>query len=285
MNIVVRYANGMVEEFDTNALTSPDPFRGSSGDFQANICTDVQVRLDLLEAEGLRIDVYWYDTLADRLTRRVRLGPDGTSAEVDGDGGGAGLVTGVLNRQLAGVLYVIDRAELEDIDEVEIDGKVALRKVAGGLVDQILFDKQVACYMGRRTDDSMVDLIQQLHERVRAAHQDWDDGEIAASYGIGLGTYLRFCGAKAALDELESHHADSEERLARACAAALAEDPSVAPAGVAELTGASVSEVMRVWERARGRADDMNDQGHAPTGEANPIDPLFVDEQVGRDGL
>jgi|GEM_PF-2959748 len=282
MNIVVRYANGMVEEFDTNTLTSPDPFRRSVRDCQANICTDVQVRLDLLEAEGLRVDVYWYDTLADRLTRRVRLNPDGTSVEVDGDGAGTGLVTDVLNRQLAGVLYVVDRTELEDIDEVEIDGKVALRKVAGGLVDQILFDKCVACYMGKHTDDSMVDLIQQLHERVRAAHQDWDDGEIAASYGIGLGTYLRFCGAKAALDELESHHAEGEERLTRACVAAMAEDPSVAPVGVAGLTGASLPEVMRVWERARNQADDEDGQALAPVKE-DRIDPLFLDEQIGQD--
>ena len=136
--------------------------------------------------------------------------------------------------------------------------------------------------MGKHTDDSMVDLIQQLHERVRAAHQDWDDGEIAASYGIGLGTYLRFCGAKAALDELESHHAEGEERLTRACVAAMAEDPSVAPVGVAGLTGASLPEVMRVWERARNQADDEDGQALAPVKE-DRIDPLFLDEQIGQD--
>lgn len=60
MIIAIEYKNGRIKEFDTSAFTTTNAM--SAGDKTArNVITELDLRLDLVETAGLRLDFYWYD--------------------------------------------------------------------------------------------------------------------------------------------------------------------------------------------------------------------------------
>ena len=66
MEISVDFLDGRIVEYNTTSLVPSDPLKGSvSGDVTAkNYLTEYNLRLDLLETSGLRLDVY-YNTISD----------------------------------------------------------------------------------------------------------------------------------------------------------------------------------------------------------------------------
>lgn len=64
MVISVEYDDGRIREFDTGAFTPTNPFKGvdGQGSRSDNYVTEFDLRVDLLEEEGLRLDIY-YNTL------------------------------------------------------------------------------------------------------------------------------------------------------------------------------------------------------------------------------
>lgn len=60
MIIAIEYKNGRMKEFDTSAFTATNAM--SAGDKTArNVMTELDLRLDLVNEVGLRLDFYWYD--------------------------------------------------------------------------------------------------------------------------------------------------------------------------------------------------------------------------------
>lgn len=60
MIIAIEYKNGRMKEFDTSAFTATNAM--SAGDKTArNVMTELDLRLDLVDKVGLRLDFYWYD--------------------------------------------------------------------------------------------------------------------------------------------------------------------------------------------------------------------------------
>lgn len=60
MIIAIEYKGGRVKEFDTSAFTATNAM--SAGDKTArNVMTELDLRLDLVDTVGLRLDFYWYD--------------------------------------------------------------------------------------------------------------------------------------------------------------------------------------------------------------------------------
>lgn len=60
MIIAIEYKNGRMKEFDTSAFTTTNAM--SAGDRTArNVMTELDLRLDLVDKVGLRLDFYWYD--------------------------------------------------------------------------------------------------------------------------------------------------------------------------------------------------------------------------------
>lgn len=60
MIIAIEYKNGRMKEFDTSAFTATNAM--SAGDKTArNVLTELDLRLDLVDEVGLRLDFYWYD--------------------------------------------------------------------------------------------------------------------------------------------------------------------------------------------------------------------------------
>lgn len=64
MLIVIEYKDGRIKEFDPNAFTSTKALTVASKQPQ-NVMTEFDLRLDLLEKDGLRLDIFWYDTSLD----------------------------------------------------------------------------------------------------------------------------------------------------------------------------------------------------------------------------
>lgn len=72
MIIAIEYKNGRMKEFDTSAFTATNAM--SAGDKTArNVLTELDLRLDLVDEVGLRLDFYWYDAT-----------PQGQSIKIDG---------------------------------------------------------------------------------------------------------------------------------------------------------------------------------------------------------
>ncbi len=72
MIIAIEYKNGRMKEFDTSAFTTTNAM--SAGDRTArNVLTELDLRLDLVDKVGLRLDFYWYDAT-----------PQGQSIKIDG---------------------------------------------------------------------------------------------------------------------------------------------------------------------------------------------------------
>ena len=58
MIIAIEYKGGRVKEFDTSAFTATNAM--SAGDKTArNVMTELDLRLDLVDTVGLRLDFYW----------------------------------------------------------------------------------------------------------------------------------------------------------------------------------------------------------------------------------
>lgn len=110
MEISVDFLDGRIVEYNTTSLVPSDPLKGSvSGDVTAkNYLTEYNLRLDLLETSGLRLDVY-YNTISDvgqgdtiDLTPELGTKPDGS-----------GWVVPAATRRIQGVIYLLSPEELE----------------------------------------------------------------------------------------------------------------------------------------------------------------------------
>ena len=60
MIIVIEYKNGRTREIDPTTFTTPQAIVRDSKSAK-NVATDFDLRVDKLDTEGLRLDIYWYD--------------------------------------------------------------------------------------------------------------------------------------------------------------------------------------------------------------------------------
>ena len=104
MRLTVRYVDGSVESFDTNALTTTSPLG------RDNALTDLRVALD----DGLWVEASWY---------RV--------PHAQGDDGGMSLA-----QRTAGCrIHVLSEQEVELVRSVELDGRVQWLRIGPDLCD------------------------------------------------------------------------------------------------------------------------------------------------------
>lgn len=60
MKIAVDYTNGRIKEFDLTIFTNNDAIRNGER-ASKNVTTELDLRLDRLEEDGLRLDLFWHD--------------------------------------------------------------------------------------------------------------------------------------------------------------------------------------------------------------------------------
>lgn len=131
MEISVDFEDGRIREFNTNTFTSADPFRkrNPKDPSEETILTELDLRLDLLETDGLRLDIY---------TNSISRGQPVELNVVESLGHeGEGSTAQVAARHIYSVVYLISPAELADatnilVQRCGVTTAVAWRQGSGG---------------------------------------------------------------------------------------------------------------------------------------------------------
>lgn len=108
MVIAIEYKNGRMKEFDTSAFTTTNAM--SAGDKTArNVMTELDLRLDLVNKVGLRLDFYWYDAT-----------PQGQRVEIDGltDSKGDAVCLTSASRRLGTSVLLCSREGIKHISRI-----------------------------------------------------------------------------------------------------------------------------------------------------------------------
>lgn len=181
MRIDVTYDDGLIECHRTEgetALSSDalSPTGKSSGNDRA-LASMLSLRLDLLESEGLRVDVWRWGTVLDADTRAVDGIPELTLE--------AGRVWRVVPPELMAKVVAID-----------VDGVRRVERQLGFLVDLTRFRDARRMWVGSGSGGSVIDQVVALHERIRAARPEWDDGLICEEYGYPVEAYRAVASAQ-----------------------------------------------------------------------------------------
>lgn len=190
MRILVRYEDGSGEDISTSDATTLDAFRGDfRDDRSANIATRFVPRLDLIESEGLRIDIYWYDVREDSQTTTTLV------REYDRRVSDLALEEGR-------VWHVIPPEKVARIVSLDIDGFWRMRRMFGCLVDMEHFERERRVWLGSEASGRpLVAQVVDLHEAIRLSSQgtrggEWDDERIAGNYGWPVMAYERVLAAR-----------------------------------------------------------------------------------------
>ena len=172
MRLTVRYVDGSVESFDTNALTTTSPLG------RDNALTDLRVALD----DGLWVEASWY---------RV--------PHSQGDDGGMSLA-----QRTAGCrIHVLSEQEVELVRSVELDGRVQWLRIGPDLCDVARLDEMTDLLCGlSRTSTSIAQRMVDVHDALVAlarssGAQELDEDHVLTMLGITEASY-EFVSALAA---------------------------------------------------------------------------------------
>lgn len=113
MRVEIDYSDGRLGLFDTANLVAGQPFGGSC------IAAELVLRLDMVEREGICLDVHHYD--------------------ISEEGGGVDVP--FADRVMGRRVCLAEPGELEGIESVSVDGRVVAWKQAGCFVDGARFER------------------------------------------------------------------------------------------------------------------------------------------------
>lgn len=262
MRIEVTYEDGLVEMHRTegeSSLTSDALVRTDRpGRREGAFGTMLAVRLDLLESEGLRVDVWWWGTDRESGTAPKSTGLPELSFE-------PGRTWRVVSPELMGKVVAVD-----------IDGVRRVERQEGFLVDLTRFRDAQRFWVGSRQSDAVVDQVVALHERVRQAHPSWDDGRICAEYGYRPEAYRAIAAA-----QRTSANGGQVDDVRHLVEGYLSEHPGAGVGEVMDALAVSSDELAEVWKEVGG-SDAVGME--APGREASLDVGLLVDLDWGDGG-
>ena len=184
MEIVIEWRDGLVE------VVSASEAEAGLGSSARTAAVMARVRLDLFEEEGLRVDFWGYSAFRDRSTPTTRMGPGDI---------GEGMEIPNLNLEPGRVLHLIDADQLGDVVSITVDRRWRIRRYGDVLVNETKLDAQTLYWLG--TEGMGLPIVQRvmlLDERIRHAHRDWGDEEIAELCGFPHPVWERLLGDEAA---------------------------------------------------------------------------------------
>lgn len=185
MIIAIEYKSGRMKEFDTSSFTTTNAM--SAGDKTArNVMTELDLRLDLVETVGLRLDFYWYDAA-----------PQGERVEIPGlmDSKGNPVCLTAASRRLGTSVLLCSLGGIEQISRIIVqraNGTVdALWRQGSGdwLINGAKFEAQrVLSY----TDANVTSMNSQaifVFRYMKKANPDMTEEEICSLIGYPLDAY------------------------------------------------------------------------------------------------
>ncbi|MBR3328756.1 MAG: hypothetical protein IKG69_05990 [Atopobiaceae bacterium] len=172
MRITVRYLDGSVESFDTNALTTTSPLG------RGNALTDLRVML----GEGLWVEASWYRAPQEQNDR-------------------AGLP---LAQRSAGCrIHVLSEDEVPLVRSVELDGRVQWLRIGPDLCDVTRLDEMtdLLCSLSR-TSSSLAERAVNAHDAIVAlartcGAQELDEDRALEMLGMTEASYELLSGVVA----------------------------------------------------------------------------------------
>ena len=191
MKVEIEYKNGRVEVYKTsdesgigsNVLARP---RGESYSNLTSAAVMIAPRFDLLDKEGLRIDIMWYSPSIEEET---------SHDNVDDYPGGAISIPN-MNFEIGRIWRLLDLDMLEDVEAISIDNRWHIERQGGFLVNTTQFLRQQNFLLSHSTKSkSIANQVVLLHEHIRQMHPDWSDEKIANYYGYPLQAYLAAANA------------------------------------------------------------------------------------------
>lgn len=197
MRIAVYYLNGKVSEFNTETFTTTEPFAEEAAG--ANVTSEFDLRLDLLEAQGLVLEVYWYSTVVDHYTTSTKDEPSGRTVFYAG-------------REPGRFIRLVSAAELFGVAKISVDGETVVFRQGGEMINAIKFTNQeVQCYSDAATA-SMNEKAVRLFDYLRRAYPLDTDEEISQRFGYPLRALERARGEEQAqIQEEEPCGSEKEE--------------------------------------------------------------------------
>lgn len=208
MIIAIEYKNGRMKEFDTSSFTTTNAM--SAGDKTArNVMTELDLRLDLVETVGLRLDFYWYDA-----------SPQGDRVEIPGlmDSKGNPVCLTAASRRLGTSVLLCSLGGIEQISRIIVqraNGTVdALWRQGSGdwLINGAKFEAQrVLSY----TDANVTSMNSQaifVFKYMKKANPRMTDEEICRLIGYPLEAYkeIQLDEAKNAEDVVNAELIESD---------------------------------------------------------------------------
>lgn len=164
MLIKVFYRSGRLDAFDTVSFCTAEPYR-RHGD---NLLTEFQLLTDgdTLAAEGLMLEVFWYDPrIKEDTTRSGRHNLPHAS------------------RQAGNRIRLASKNELSDVVLVTVDGELLLWRQGEHLINGVMFKNQeILCY----SNDAIASINRRalaLYEYIRNANPSLNEDEAAALLG------------------------------------------------------------------------------------------------------
>lgn len=208
MIIAIEYKSGRMKEFDTSSFTTTNAM--SAGDKTArNVMTELDLRLDLVETVGLRLDFYWYDAA-----------PQGERVEIPGlmDSKGNPVCLTAASRRLGTSVLLCSLGGIEQISRIIVqraNGTVeALWRQGSGdwLINGAKFEaRRVLSY----TDANVTSMNSQaifVFRYMKKANPRMTDEEICSLIGYPLDAYkeIQLDEAKNAEYVLDAELIDSD---------------------------------------------------------------------------
>lgn len=197
MIIAIEYKNGRMKEFDTSAFTTTNAM--SAGDKTArNVLTELDLRLDLVDKVGLRLDFYWHDAT-----------PQGQSIKIDGltDSMGNPVCLTSAARRLGTSVLLCSREGIKQISRIIVQrangtANVLWRQGSGDwLINGARFEAQrVLTY----TDSNVSSTNSQavfVFKYMKRANPSMSDKAICDLIGYPLAAYMEIQKEEAKNDE------------------------------------------------------------------------------------
>ena len=213
MRIDVLYADGLRESYATaseSALTANSIVGAplcSTG--TTALAAMLRPRLDLVESEGLRVDVYWYSTAVDAGTARTETDEFGIDELAN------------LNLEPGRVWQILPPEDMVEIAAVAVAGACALRRMGPDLADMGRLRRELDTLAGAMPGSSLVDRVAVLFDAERRAWPALDEERLLARMGVSAASLEwvravreeRTDGGSEGFDDVEEDDDDGEVNL------------------------------------------------------------------------
>lgn len=198
MRIVVYYLEGKVSEFNTETFTTMEPF-ASEGE-GSNITSEFDLRLDLLEQQGLVLEVYWYSTIVDQYTTATKDSESNRTVYYAG-------------REPGRFVRLVSVEELLGVAKISVDGEKVVFRQGGEMINAIKFaNQEVQCYSDAVTT-SMNEKAVRLFDYLRRAYPLDTDEEICQRFGYSLKALEKAKTEEAAQEQEQNQTEKTKESL------------------------------------------------------------------------